>query len=148
MKVILLEDVRNLGKAGDIVKASDGYARNKLFPAGLAKEATPGNIKAIERQKEQQAAERAAQKEEAEKIKAALHEKKVTIHGKGGTAGKLFGAITNVDIASAIKEQYGFDIDKKKISIPKPIKMAGQHSAEANLFTDVKAELDIEVVID
>lgn len=149
MKVILLQDVRNLGKAGDVVKASDGYARNMLFPKGLAKEATAGNIKSIENKKAADQAMREEQKKEAEEIKKVLANKRVKVvsKGGGGEAGKLFGAVTNVDIAKAIKDQFDYDIDKKKISIPKPIKTVGTHSAEAHLFTDVNVELSIEVTI-
>ena len=129
MKVILLQDVRALGKAGEIVKVNDGYARNMLFPKNLAKEATAGNIKALENKK------------------AAEAEKKAELKSKGGEGGRLFGAVTNVDIAAAIKAQKGFDIDKKKISIPSPIKTAGEHTAEIKLFTDVNVTVTVNVEI-
>ncbi|MDD6255799.1 MAG: 50S ribosomal protein L9 [Eubacteriales bacterium] len=147
MKVILLQDVRALGKAGDIVKVSDGYARNKLLPGKLAKEATAGNIKALENQKARRAEELAAEKAEAEKIKADLDGKAVELKSKGGEGGKLFGAVTNMDISVAIKEQKGYDIDKKKIRIPEPIKTAGVHDAEIRLFTDVTAKIKVNVSI-
>lgn len=147
MKVILLQDVRSLGKAGEIVKVSDGYARNKLLPAKLAKEATAGNIKALENQKARKAEELAAEKAEAEKIKAELDGKEISLKSKGGEGGKLFGAVTNMDIAAAVKEQKGYDIDKKKIKIPEPIKAAGVHEAEIKLFTDVSARIKVNVTI-
>ena len=147
MKVILLQDVRALGKAGDIVKVSDGYARNKLLPGKLAKEATAGNIKALENQKARRAEELAAEKAEAEKINADLDGKAVELKSKGGEGGKLFGAVTNMDISVAIKEQKGYDIDKKKIRIPEPIKTAGVHDAEIRLFTDVTAKIKVNVSI-
>lgn len=147
MKVILLQDVRSLGKAGEIVKVSDGYARNMLFPKGLAKEATAGNVKALENKKAAEAERRAEQKAEAEKIKAALSDEIIQLKSKGGEGGRLFGAVTNVDIANAIKAQKGFDIDKKKISIPSPIKTAGEHTAEIKLFTDVNAKVTVNVTI-
>ena len=147
MKVILLQDVRSLGKTGEIVKVSDGYARNMLFPKGLAKEATEGNIKALENKKAAEAERKAEQKAEAETIKAALEKETVTLKSKGGEGGRLFGAVTNVDVAAAIKEQKGFDIDKKKISIPTPIKTVGDHTAEIKLFTDVNVTVKIHVVI-
>ncbi|MDD7408669.1 MAG: 50S ribosomal protein L9 [Anaerovoracaceae bacterium] len=147
MKVILLQDVRSLGKAGEIVKVSDGYARNKLLPAKLAKEATAGNIKALENQKARKAEELAAEKAEAEKIKAELDGKEISLKSKGGEGGKLFGAVTNMDIAAAVKEQKGYDIDKKKIKIPEPIKTAGVHEAEIKLFTDVSARIKVNVTI-
>ena len=147
MKVILLQDVRALGKAGEIVKVNDGYARNMLFPKNLAKEATAGNIKALENKKAAEAEKKAEQKAEATKIKEALVDEVITLKSKGGEGGRLFGAVTNVDIAAAIKSQKGFDIDKKKISIPSPIKTAGEHTAEIKLFTDVNVTVTVNVEI-
>ena len=147
MKVILLQDVRALGKAGEIVKVNDGYARNMLFPKNLAKEATAGNIKALENKKAAEAEKKAEQKAEATKIKEALADEVITLKSKGGEGGRLFGAVTNVDIAAAIKSQKGFDIDKKKISIPTPIKTAGEHTAEIKLFTDVNVTVTVNVEI-
>ena len=147
MKVILLQDVRALGKAGEIVKVNDGYARNMLFPKNLAKEATAGNIKALENKKAAEAEKKAEQKAEATKIKEALADEEITLKSKGGEGGRLFGAVTNVDIAAAIKAQKGFDIDKKKISIPSPIKTAGEHTAEIKLFTDVNVTVTVNVEI-
>ena len=147
MKVILLQDVRALGKAGEIVKVNDGYARNMLFPKNLAKEATAGNIKALENKKAAEAEKKAEQKAEATKIKEALADEVITLKSKGGEGGRLFGAVTNVDIAAAIKAQKGFDIDKKKISIPSPIKTAGEHTAEIKLFTDVNVPVTVNVEI-
>ena len=147
MKVILLQDVRALGKAGEIVKVNDGYARNMLFPKNLAKEATAGNIKALENKKAAEAEKKAEQKAEATKIQEALADEVITLKSKGGEGGRLFGAVTNVDIAAAIKAQKGFDIDKKKISIPSPIKTAGEHTAEIKLFTDVNVTVTVNVEI-
>ncbi|MBR2779609.1 MAG: 50S ribosomal protein L9 [Firmicutes bacterium] len=134
MKVILLEDVRSLGKAGDIVKVSDGYARNMLLPKKLAKEATAGNIKALENKKAAEAEQREKDKAEAIVIREALESEVINLVSKGGDSGRLFGAVTNVDIANAIKEQKGYDIDKKKIRISSPIKTVGEYEAEIKLF--------------
>lgn len=147
MKVILLQDVRALGKTGEIVKVSDGYARNMLFPKNLAKEATAGNIKALENKKAAEAEKKAEQKAEALRIKEALADEVINLKSKGGEGGRLFGAVTNVDIAAAIKAQKGFDIDKKKISIPSPMKTAGEHTAEIKLFTDVNVTVTVNVTI-
>lgn len=147
MKVILLEDVRSLGKAGDIVKVSDGYARNMLLPKKLAKEATAGNIKALENKKAAEAEQREKDKAEAIVIREALESEVINLVSKGGESGRLFGAVTNVDIANAIKEQKGFDIDKKKIRISSPIKTVGEYEAEIKLFTDVNAKVKINVSI-
>lgn len=126
---------------------NDGYARNMLFPKGLAKEATAGNVKALENKKAAEAERKAEQKAEAEKIKEALKEEVIQLKSKGGEGGRLFGAVTNVDIANAIKAQKGFEIDKKKISIPSPIKTAGEHSADIKLFTDVNVKITVNVTI-
>ena len=147
MEVVLLEDVKALGKKGQVVKVNDGYARNMLFPKNLAKEATAGNIKALENKKAAEAEKKAEQKAEATKIKEALADEVITLKSKGGEGGRLFGAVTNVDIAAAIKAQKGFDIDKKKISIPSPIKTAGEHTAEIKLFTDVNVTVTVNVEI-
>lgn len=147
MKIILLQDVRSLGKAGDIVKVSDGYARNMLFPKKLAKEATDGNIKALKNRQAEEAARQAERKAEAETIRDALKDAKITLYAKGGDAGRLFGSVTNADVADAVKEQTGFEIDRKKISIPEPIKTVGEHVADAKLFTDVSVQLHLDVVI-
>ncbi len=147
MKVILLKDVKSLGKTGDIVKVSDGYARNMLLPKKLAKEATEGNIRSLENKKAAEAEQKAQDKEAAEKIKAQLQNEVITLKSKGGDGGRLFGAVTNVDIAEAIKAQKGFDIDKKKIRIPSPIKTVGTHEAEIKLFTDVNVTVKIDVTI-
>lgn len=146
MKVILLKDVKSLGKAGEIVNASDGYARNMLFPKNLAKEATPGNIKALENKKAAEAARQAELKAEALKIKEALTDKVIELKSKGGEGGRLFGAVTNADVATALKAE-GFDIDKKSISIPNPIKMAGTHKAEIKLYTGVSVTIQVHVSI-
>ncbi len=147
MKVILLQDVRGKGKAGEVVKVSDGYARNMLFPKQLAKEATAANIKALEAQNAKKAQEKAQQKAEAEEIKKQLENDIIKLKSKGGEGGRLFGSVTNADIAEAIKAQKNIEIDKKKISIPNPIKMVGKHSADIKLFTDVSVKITVEVSI-
>lgn len=148
MKVILLEDVRKLGKAGDIVKVSDGYARNMLIPKKLAREATPGNIKALEKKQAEMKEQLAEEKAEAEQVREKIQNKTVKLHAKGGESGRLFGAVTNMDIAAAIKDQLGYDIDKKKIKIGEPIKTTGQHEAEVKLFAGIDAKVRIDVTVD
>ena len=117
MIVILNKDVKGTGKAGDVVKVSDGYARNMLIPKGLATEATQGNIRHLEKQKaiaaEKKAEEKAAAKEQAEKIGNLT----VTIKTKAGDGGKIFGSITSKDIAEGLKSQHGIEVDKKKIQL-------------------------------
>ncbi|MGI6721201.1 MAG: 50S ribosomal protein L9 [Anaerovoracaceae bacterium] len=147
MKVILLKDVKGSGKAGDVVKVSDGYARNKLIPQGLAQEATKNNMKALERKN---AAEAAANEEARQKAEADREQlKKVTleIKTKGGEGGRLFGSITNKDIAEALKEQCSIDVDKKKIQLDSPIKETGLVTVKVKLFTGVTADLKVNVTI-
>ena len=145
MEVILKQDVKGTGKAGDIVKVSDGYARNKLIPGGLAVEATPANKKAIEREKARAAEKYAQEKAAAEDFARRLSDKMVVVKTKVGENGRLFGSITSMDIANAIKEQTGEDIDKRKIVLDKPIKETGVVKVEIKLFQDVSANVDVKI---
>ncbi|MEG0291809.1 MAG: 50S ribosomal protein L9 [Anaerovoracaceae bacterium] len=145
MKVILLADVKGKGKAGDVVKVSDGFARNMLFPKNLAKEATPGNLKNLENKKAEEAANKAANKAAAEADAEKIKESKVIIKTKGGEGGKLFGSITSKDIADGFKEQFGFEIDKKKIVLDSPIKHTGEFEIKIKLYPEVVAELKVSV---
>ena len=145
MEVILKQDVKGTGKAGQIVKVSDGYARNKLIPGGLAVEATPANKKAYEREKA-----KAKEKYEAEKAAALdlahqLADKIIVVKTKVGDNGRLFGAITSKDVAAAITEQTGIEVDKRKIVLDKPIKETGIETIEIKLFQDVKAKVVIKI---
>ena len=145
MQVILKQDVKGTGKAGDIVKVNDGFARNKLIPSGVAVEATEANKRAIAREKanlaEKIAAEKAAANELAEKLKA----KPIVVKTKVGEGGKLFGSITSMDIADAIKAQLDIDVDKKKIVLSKPIKEVGEAQVEIKLYQDIAATVDVKV---
>ena len=145
MIVILNKDVKGTGKAGDVVKVSDGYARNMLIPKGLATEATQGNIRHIEKQKaiaaEKKAEEKAAAKKQAEKIGKLT----VTIKTKAGDGGKIFGSITSKDIAEGLKSQHGIEVDKKKIQLSSPIKQTGEMSVDIKLYSEVSAELKVKV---
>ena len=115
MIVILNRDVKGTGKAGEVVKVSDGYARNMLLPRGYAKEATEGNVRNLEKQKAIQEQQRAEAKAAAEKQAEELNAAKVVIKTKAGEGGRLFGSITSKDIADAAEKQLGIKIDKKKI---------------------------------
>ena len=114
MIVILLKDVKGTGKAGEVVKVSDGYARNMLIPRGMAKEATQGNIRSLEKQKAIMAEKEAEARAAAEKLAEQLKTEPVVIRTKGGEGGRLFGSITSKDIEAALKEQRGVTVDKKK----------------------------------
>lgn len=145
MKVILLQDVKSLGKKDAIVEVSDGYGQNYLIPRKLAVAATAGNMNEVRQRKDsldnKAKKELAAAKEYAEK----LNEKIVSISAKVGENGKLFGAISNKDIQDAIKEQYGLDVDKKKIILNDPIKNVGSYEVEIKLYTGVSAKIIVKV---
>lgn len=145
MQVILKKDVKGTGKEGDIVKVSDGFARNKLIPGGLAVEATPQNIKAIEREKANLAKKIAEEKAAAQEIAKKLQAKQIVLETKVGENGKIFGSVTSMNIADAIKEQTGEEIDKKKIVLDKPIKETGICKVEVKLYTEVSAMVELKV---
>lgn len=146
MQVILKKDVKGTGKAGDVVNVSDGYANNRLIPAGLAVPATEGNKKGIERQKAAAAEKLAEEKAAAEALAKELESKKLFIKMKTGANGRLFGALTSMDIAEAIKTDIGQEVDKKKIVLDKPIKETGTYSVEVKLFPEVAAKVTVEIV--
>lgn len=147
MIVILMKDVKGSGKAGDVVKVSDGYARNMLLPKGLAKEATEGNIRSLEKQKAIAAERLEEQKAAAKEMAAKLEKITLKIESKGGDSGKLFGSITSKDIAEALEKQEGMKIDKKKIEMKTPIKQAGETEVTLKLFTEISAQLKVSVTI-
>ncbi len=146
MIVILKKDIKGTGKAGDVVKVSDGYARNMLLPKGYAVEATDGNIRSLEKQKAVQAQKEADEKAAAEKLAAELGEKKVVIRTKAGEGGRLFGSITSKDIADAAEEQLGISIDKKKIQLNRTVKQTGHFDVEIKLYQGVKGTLSVDIV--
>ena len=145
MIVILKQDVPGTGRAGEVVKVSDGFARNKLIPSGMALEATEGNIRSLEKQKELQQKKDAESKAQAEAQAEALKTKKVVLKAKAGDGGRLFGAITSKDIGEAIKDQLGYTFDKKKIELDSPIKNIGTYQVDIKLYPEVKGTLKVEV---
>ena len=145
MEVILKKDVKGTGKEGDIVKVSDGFARNKLIPGGFAVEATDANKRAIAREKAKAAERFAAEKEAAEKLAKKLTAAPVVVKTRVGDNGKLFGSITSMDIAQAVSEQLGTEIDKKKIVLPEAIKAFGTYEAAVKLHREVQAKLSVKV---
>lgn len=145
MKVILIEDVKSLGKKGQIVNVSDGYARNMLFPKKLGIEATPKNINDLKLQKAHE--EKVAQEnlEAAKAFKAELETKQVTVSIKVGDNGRTFGSVSTKEIAEAAKAQLGYDIDNKKMQLANPIRELGTTMVPVKLHTQVTAELKVVV---
>ena len=145
MEIVLLEDVKALGKKGQIVKVNDGYARNFILPKKLGVEPTSKNLNDLKLQKanaEKVAAEQlAAAKELAEKIEKLT----ITLKMKAGEGGKAFGSVSSKEIGKAIEDQIGLEIDKKKLVLPEPIKTFGTHEVPVKLHKDVVAKLAVKV---
>jgi large subunit ribosomal protein L9 len=145
MKVFLKEDVKSLGKIGEVVTVSDGYARNFLLPKKLAVEANTRNIKEFEHHK-RVLQERAAKiKAEFKTLADKLSALSLTIKAKAGEEEKLFGSVTNMDIAEALKEA-GQDIDKKRIVLDEPIKRLGEYTVEVKIDAEISAQVKVNVV--
>jgi large subunit ribosomal protein L9 len=143
--VILREDVKSLGKAGELVRVKPGYARNFLLPRGLAFEATEGNKKRIAAETRARGARDQAERTEAERFAAALGAVTLTLKGKAGEEGKLFGSITAQDIADSLAAQ-GHQVDKRRIELEHPIKTVGHHTVAVRLHSEVHAEVRVSVV--
>lgn len=145
IEVILREDVKSLGRAGEMVRVKPGYARNFLLPQGLAFEATEGNKKRIAAEGKARATRDQAERAEAEKVAATLGGVTVTLSGKAGEEGKLFGSITAQDIADALAK-LGHDVDKRRIELEHPVKTLGNHTVGIRLPHEVHAEVQLSVV--
>ena len=145
MKVILLSDVKGQGKRGQMIEVSDGYARNFLLPKKLAKEATVDNINTMRMNdkatQERQAKERAEAMEISKKMKTF----QLTLKAKGGGAGRLFGSVTNTEIAQALAAQEGIKLDKRKIVLDEPIKTTGTYTVKCKLGYEINADLTLIV---
>lgn len=144
MKVILLQDVKKVGKKGDVVDISDGYARNFLFPRKLAEEATSANMHVLNAKKENERKKKLAELEAAQKLAAELKGKEVKISAKGNN-GRLFGAITSKDVAELINKEFKLSIDKKKI-VMDTIKVAGSYDIEIKLYPEVSTKMKVTIV--
>ena len=145
MKVILLEDVKGVGKKGQILEAADGYARNFLFPKKLGLEANKANLTSLENQKRGEEQKRIRELENARALKTRLESMTLKVYVKTGEKGKLFGSVTNKEVEQAIKQQINLDIDRKKIILAEPIKSIGEKTVEVKLYQDITAKLKIDV---
>jgi len=145
VEVILKQDVKNLGRQGDRVKVAEGYARNFLIPKGLAVEATKSNLKHLQHQQKLEQERAARERTEAEKMKAVLDELNVVIKARCGEGGRLFGSVTSGDIAAAVKEAAGIELDKRKVDLGEPIKAVGNYTIKIKLLPGVVADLKLKV---
>lgn len=145
VEVILRDDVKELGKAGELVRVKHGYARNYLLPRGLAYEATEGNKKRIAAEQKAKSQKLNADKQGAEALAQRLAGVQLSLTGKAGEEGKLFGSITAQDVAQALAQQ-GIELDRRKIDIVNPIKTLGAHAVTVRLHPEVHAEVRVNVV--
>ena len=145
IEVILREDVKTLGRAGEMVRVKPGYARNYLLPQGLAFEATEGNRKRIAAESKARASRDQAERTEAERLATTLSAVELNLTGKAGEEGKLFGSITSQDVADALARA-GHPVDKRRIELDHPIKTIGDHAVTIRLHPEVHAELRVFIV--
>lgn len=145
MKIILLEDVKSVGKKGDLVEIKEGYARNFIIPRKLGVEATDANKNTLKLQKQNEEKIAKEQLEAAEALAADIGQMTVRMEIKGGEGGKTFGSVSSKEIAKAVADQYGKEIDKKKIQIDETIKAAGMYEVTVKLHPKVTAKLKVHV---
>lgn len=145
MEIILRQGVENLGKPGDVVKVKAGYARNYLLPHGLAYEATPGNLKRIQQERDRLDAAENERRDAAQGIAEKLEQVSLTFSARVGEEGKLFGSVTAADVAQQLEAQ-GFHIEKRQIDLHEPIKALGVYRVPVRLHADVKPEVRVWVI--
>lgn len=145
MKVILINDVKGLGKVDDIVDVQDGYARNFLFQKKLALEATPANLNTVKTRKNSETAKATREREQAVKTGAKIADQTLTMAVKCGEGGRLYGAVTTMDVADMLEKQ-GFQVDKRNITLPAHIKTLGLYDAEIRLHHEVSVRFHLNIV--
>ena len=146
MQIVLLEDVKSLGKKGEIVKVNEGYGRNFILPKKLGVEATAKNLNDLKLKKANEEKVAAKLLEEARELGAKLEKASVTLSIKAGENGKAFGSVSSKEISKAVQEHLGLDIDKKKLVLPEPLKTFGTHQVPLKLHKDVTAKLTVKIV--
>jgi len=146
MDVILLKDLDKVGYKHEVVSVKNGYGRNYLIPKKLAVIANSVNMKKLDKIRDEEAAKEAAKLGEYQEMASQLEGKTLKLGVKAGTSGKIFGSVTNVQIMNGIKEQFGLDIDRRKIILNDPIKEIGSYTAELELHPEVKVELPFELI--
>lgn len=146
MKVVLLKDVKAQGRKGDLIEVSDGYARNFLFPKGLAKEATKNVLNDLKGQQESAEYRKAEELKQAKELSVKLAELTVTLSAKAGANGKLFGSITAQNVADELKMQHHIVVDKRKFVLPDGIKHTGLTEVEIRVYPEISAKLKVNVL--
>lgn len=144
MKVILLQDVKGSGKKDQIIEASDGYARNFLFPKKLAMEATPSALNAVKKSKEAQAHRESVRRAEAEDLARSLKGGIIAITARGGEGGRLYGSVTAQEVADALERQHGVKVEKRRIEMD-PIRAAGDYEVSVWLYAGVTAKMNVKI---
>ena len=144
MKVVLLQDVKSIGKKDQLVNVSDGYARNFLFPRKLAKEATQGAINDVKTKESAKAHHKQEEINAANEVKTKIDGKIIALKAKAGKEGKLFGAVTSKDVAAEMKKQLGVDIDKKKL-VMDDIKLFGSYDCTVKIYPEITAKITVKV---
>ena len=145
MKVILTQDIRGKGKRGQMIEVSDGYARNYLLPKKLAQEANADNVNTMKMNDKATAERQAKERAEAMDISKKMKDFTVTVTAKGGGAGRLFGSVTNTEIADALAKQQNIKLDKRKLVLDEPIKTTGVYTVKCKLGYEINADLKVEV---
>lgn len=145
MKVILKADIKGVGKKDQIINASDGYARNFLFPKKLAVEATPDNLKKLRDKKDSEAHKKELDKQKAKEIAEIINKSELILKVKAGENGKIFGGVTSKEISEGLKKQNNIEVDKKKIVLAETIKTLGRFSVDIKLYEGIVAKLTIDI---
>lgn len=145
MKLVLLQDVKNIGKKGALVDVADGYARNYLLPKKLATPATEGVLRSLDKEAADLKAKKVREKEQAQELASMLESKLLQMHVRVGESGKFFGSITSSDIVDAVKDQFSHTLDKKTLQLKDPLKTLGEHQVLAKLHPDVTAKLRLNL---
>ncbi len=146
MRVILVEDVENLGEAGDLVDVADGYARNYLLPQKLAQRATAENVARWEQRQQQRTRRQELLRQQAEERAAELQGAALVVSARAGEKGKLFGSVTAQDIADALADKLDVEVDRREIQLDEPLSALGEYSVSIRLHREVSAEVKVEVV--
>jgi len=146
LRVILTSDIPKLGNRGTVLEVAEGYARNYLIPRGLAVEATSGRLKELSQEKQRQDQKKKHELEEARRIARRLDEATVKVPTRAGETGKLFGSVTNKELAQSIKDTFQIEVERRKIELKEPIKALGSYQVTIRLHPEVQVRLQVEVV--